>query len=173
MTSDTTTAPTASGIAADVRAGRSTAVDAVTEALLRIRAHDDDVAAFQVVRTDRALVEAAAVDARSDLGALPLAGVPIAIKDNVPVEGEPMRVGSTATSDAPQATDHPIVARIRAAGGVVVGLTRVPELCVFGATDSAFGITRNPWDLARTPGGSSGGSAAAVAAASPAAAAAA
>ena len=164
MTSDTTTAPTASGIAADVRAGRSTAVDAVTEALLRIRAHDDDVAAFQVVRTDRALVEAAAVDARSDLGALPLAGVPIAIKDNVPVEGEPMRVGSTATSDAPQATDHPIVARIRAAGGVVVGLTRVPELCVFGATDSAFGITRNPWDLARTPGGSSGGSAAAVAA---------
>jgi amidase len=56
------------------------------------------------------------------------------------------------------------VERIRAAGGVVVGLTRVPELCVFGATDSVHGITRNPWDLARTPGGSSGGSAAAVAA---------
>jgi amidase len=155
---------TAVGIADDVRAGRRTAVDAVTESLARIRSYDDDVAAFQVVRTDRALAEAAEVDARSDLGSLPLAGVPIAIKDNVSVSGEPMRVGSAATADVPQSEDHPIVARIRAAGGVVVGLTRVPELCVFGATDSVYGITRNPWDLARTPGGSSGGSAAAVAA---------
>ena len=57
-----------------------------------------------------------------------------------------------------------MVRRLRAAGAVVVGLTRVPELCVFGATDSVFGLTRNPWDLARTPGGSSGGSAASVAA---------
>lgn len=55
--------------------------------------------------------------------------------------------------------------RLRAAGAVVVGITRVPELCVFGTTDSTFGITRNPWNLALTPGGSSGGSAAAVAAA--------
>lgn len=163
MTTDTTTAPTAAGIAADVRAGRLTAVEAVTESLRRIRRYDDDVSAFQVVRTERALAEAAALDASGDLGELPLAGVPIAIKDNVPVEGEPMRVGSAATSAEPQVSDHPIVARIRAAGGVVVGLTRVPELCVFGATDSVFGITRNPWDLARTPGGSSGGSAAAVA----------
>jgi amidase len=74
-----------------------------------------------------------------------------------------MRVGSAASSEAPQSADHPVVERIRAAGGVVVGLTRVPELCVFGATDSVYGITRNPWDLARTAGGSSGGSAAAVA----------
>jgi amidase len=56
-----------------------------------------------------------------------------------------------------------VVARLRAAGAVVVGLTRVPELCVFAATDSGFGVTRNPWDTDRTPGGSSGGSAAAVA----------
>lgn len=165
MTADTTAEVgwTASGIANDVRTGRRTAVDAVTESLSRIRERDDDIAAFQVVRGERALAEAAAVDARADRATLPLAGVPIAIKDNVPVAGEPMRVGSAATGDGPQAADHPVVERIRAAGGVVVGLTRVPELCVFGATDSIHGITRNPWDLSRTPGGSSGGSAAAVA----------
>lgn len=164
MSESTTLGWTASGVADDVRAGRRTAVDAVTESLTRIREYDDDVAAFQVVRRERALDEAAAVDARTDRATLPLAGVPVAIKDNVPVAGEPMRVGSAATDDTPQSADHPVVARIRAAGGVVVGLTRVPELCVFGATDSVHGITRNPWDLARTPGGSSGGSAAAVAA---------
>ena len=166
MSEDTTIAAawSAAGIAEDVRAGRRTAVDAVTESLARIREYDDDVSAFQVVRRERALAEAADVDARADRATLPLAGVPVAIKDNVPVAGEPMRVGSAATDDAPQREDHPVVARIRAAGGVVVGLTRVPELCVFGATDSVHGITRNPWDLARTPGGSSGGSAAAVAA---------
>ena len=164
MSGSTTLGWTASGVADEVRAGRRTAVDAVTESLARIREYDDDVAAFQVVRRERALAEAADVDARADRAHLPLAGVPVAIKDNVPVAGEPMRVGSAATDDAPQPADHPVVARIRAAGGVVVGLTRVPELCVFGATDSVHGITRNPWDLARTPGGSSGGSAAAVAA---------
>ena len=164
MSGSTTLGWTASGVADEVRAGRRTAVDAVTESLARIREYDEDVAAFQVVRRERALAEAADVDARADRASLPLAGVPVAIKDNVPVAGEPMRVGSAATDDAPQPADHPVVARIRAAGGVVVGLTRVPELCVFGATDSVHGITRNPWDLARTPGGSSGGSAAAVAA---------
>jgi amidase len=75
-----------------------------------------------------------------------------------------LRAGSAATDGSPQARDHEVVARLRAAGAVVVGITRVPELCVFGATDSVYGVTRNPWDLERTPGGSSGGSAAAVAA---------
>ena len=129
------TAWTASEVADKVRSGRRTAVETVAESLARIRMYDDDVAAFQVVRGERALAEAAAVDARTDRATLPLAGVPIAIKDNVPVAGEPMRVGSAATDGAPQAADHPVVERIRAAGGVVVGLTRVPELCVFGATD--------------------------------------
>jgi amidase len=155
---------TATAVAEEVRAGRRSAVDAVSESLERIRDVDDDIAAFQVVRGAQALEEAAEVDVRADRGSLPLAGVPVAIKDNVPVAGEPMRVGSAATDDLPQSVDHPVVERIRAAGGVVVGLTRVPELCVFGATDSVHGITRNPWDLSRTPGGSSGGSAAAVAA---------
>jgi amidase len=99
-----------------------------------------------------------------DKASLPLAGLPITIKDNVPVEGEPMRCGSTASDPTLQPADHEVVRRLRDAGAVVVGLTRVPELCVFGATDSKFGLTRNPWNRSRTPGGSSGGSAAAVAA---------
>ena len=154
----------ATAIAAAVRAGTMTAREATEQALLRIEKDDLQVDAFQVVRAAAALSEADAIDARADKADLPLAGVPIAIKDNVPVAGEPMRSGTTASDPTPQSADHPVVARLRAAGAVVVGLTRVPELCVFGATDSDFGITRNPWDPARTPGGSSGGSAAAVAA---------
>ncbi len=156
-------ATTAVGIAADVRAGRSTARAAVEQSLARI----EDTAhlnAWQRVRVFEALREADEVDTRADRSTLALAGVPIAIKDNVAVAGQPRRNGSLATADAPQRTDHEIVRRLRAAGAVVVGTTRVPELCVFGTTDSSFGITRNPWDPDRTPGGSSGGSAAAVAA---------
>jgi len=151
-------------IADAVRGGRLTARRAVSEALARIEAANGRLNAYQVVRADAARREADEVDARTDRADLPLAGVPVAIKDNVPVAGEPMRVGSAGTSDAPQARDHEIVRRLRVAGAVVVGITRVPELCVFGTTDSTFGITRNPWNLALTPGGSSGGSAAAVAA---------
>jgi amidase len=90
--------------------------------------------------------------------------VPIAVKDNLAVAGEAMRLGTRATSDAPQPADHPTVARLRAAGAVVVGLTHVPELCIWPYTESALGTARNPWNPERTAGGSSGGSAAAVAA---------
>lgn len=162
--SATGTAPeTATEIAAAVRLGTTTARAAVEEALRRIDRHDGDIGAFQLVRRADALREADAIDAIGDKGGLLLAGVPIAVKDNVPVTGEPMRFGSLASDPQPQQNDHEIVRRLRDAGAVVVGLTRVPELCVFGATDSAFGITRNPWNRERTPGGSSGGSAAAVA----------
>lgn len=148
--------------AAAVRSGALTAVDATRAALARIDS-GARIGAFQVVRAERALAEAAAVDARADRSTLPLAGVPIAIKDNIPVAGEPMRDGSAATSPAPQSADHEIVSRLRAAGAIIVGITRVPELCVFGTTDSVYGVTRNPWNARRTSGGSSGGSAAAVA----------
>jgi amidase len=155
---------TAVDIAGAVRAGKMTARSAVEPALELIAKRDSAIGAFQAVRYERALAEADEVDARPDRAQLPLAGVPIAIKDNVPVGGEPMRSGSRASDAAPQPADHEVVRRLRAAGAVVVGMTRVPELCVFGATDSVFGITRNPWQRDRTPGGSSGGSAAAVAA---------
>ena len=92
-----------------------------------------------------------------------LAGVPVAMKDNIAVAGEPLRNGSLATPSGPATADHPVVARLRAAGAIIVGITAVPELCIWGSTDSPAAITRNPWDTNRSPGGSSGGSAAAVA----------
>jgi amidase len=162
--SDVATAPTATAIAAAVRAGHITARAATLDALAAIAERDPAIGAFQVVRGDAALVDADAVDAYERRADLPLAGVPIAIKDNVAVAGEPTRMGSSATSEEPQQADHEVVRRLRAAGAVVVGLTRTPELCVFGTTDSPFGITRNPWQREHTPGGSSGGAAAAVAA---------
>lgn len=155
---------TAVDIAAAVRSGTLSARRATEDALLRIERSQPVTNGWQVVRGEAALREADAVDARPDRGALPLAGVPVAIKDNVPVSGEPMRQGSQGSDASPQPADHLVVSRLRAAGAVVVGLTRVPELCIWGATDSAFGITRNPWDTSRTPGGSSGGTAAVVAA---------
>ncbi|WP_375481969.1 amidase [uncultured Jatrophihabitans sp.] len=158
-----TATATATQIAAAVRAGRTTARATVEAALGRIE-DSARLNAWQQVRVFAALREADEIDARPDRAELPLAGVPIAVKDNVAVAGEPRRNGSLATDDAPQPADHEVVRRLRAAGAVVVGTTRVPELCVFGTTDSSWGITRNPWDVDLTPGGSSGGSAAAVAA---------
>lgn len=156
-------ASTAIELATQVRSGAAKVDEVVADSLRRIHAGDARLGAFQLVRDATAMAEAAELASRTDLAQLPLAGVPVAIKDNVAVAGEPMRDGSVATSDRPQTVDHEVVRRLRAAGAIVVGLTRVPELCVFGATDSSFGITHNPWDLSRTPGGSSGGSAAAVA----------
>ena len=154
---------TATAISAAVQAGTSTATEAVTEALDRIADRDPALRAFVVVRRHAALAEAAALDDRPDRAELPLAGVPVAIKDNVAVTGEALRNGSRATSAEPVAGDHPVVARLRAAGAIVVGITAVPELCIWGSTDSPAAITRNPWNTDRVPGGSSGGSAAAVA----------
>jgi len=156
--------PTAVEIAAAVRAGTLTARAAAEAALDRIDASQPKFNAWQVIRREKALAEADAVDARADRGTLPLAGVPIAIKDNITVTGEPMREGTEASDPAPQTEDNELVRRLREAGAVVVGITRVPELCIWGATDSTFGISRNPWDPSRTPGGSSGGTAAAVSA---------
>lgn len=155
---------TAFETAGAVRRGELSARAATELALTRIAERDPALGAFRVVRHERALAEAAEVDARPDRAMLPLAGVPIAVKDNVAVAGEAMRTGSPGSSDLPQQADHEVVRRLRAAGAVVVGLTNVPELCMFGTTDSTAGITRNPWDPSRSPGGSSGGSAAAVAA---------
>jgi amidase len=154
---------TATRVAAAVRDGSQSAAAAVTESLRRIAERDPAVRAFVIVRAESALADAAAVDSRPDRATLPLAGVPVAIKDNVAVAGEPLRNGSVATPSGPATADHPVVARLRAAGAIIVGITAVPELCIWGSTDSPAVITRNPWDTNRSPGGSSGGSAAAVA----------
>jgi aspartyl-tRNA(Asn)/glutamyl-tRNA(Gln) amidotransferase subunit A len=96
----------------------------------------------------------------------PLHGVPVSIKDLIDVKGVPTRHGSAIFEDnAPAASDDVLVQRLRAAGAIVIGKSTTPEFGVKGLTDGpSFGITRNPWDLERTPGGSSGGGAAAVAA---------
>ncbi len=157
---------TAVEIAAAVRAGDVTAREVVAEHLDRIGKLNAELGAFVRVRPAEALREAEEVDRRADRGQLRLAGVPVAIKDNLPVSGEPMRRGSAAAPDAAaQDEDHPVVARLRAAGAVVVGLANLPELGIYPLTDSVFGIARNPWDRRRTAGGSSGGAAAAVASA--------
>lgn len=156
---------TAAATAERVRSGRLTAVDATREALARIG--DDAVHGWRVLRPEQALAEAAAVDGRSDRYSLPLAGVPIAIKDNVAVSGQRMLDGVSAACGAGlpvEETDHPVVKRLRAAGAVVVGLTRVPELCLWAMTDDAREVVGNPHRPGRTAGGSSGGSAAVVAA---------
>ena len=154
----------ATELAARVRAGELTAVEVVRAHLRHLADVDGRVDAFRVVRAEQALAEAAAVDASPQRADLPLAGVPVAVKDNVAVTGEVATDGSRAHVPAPATGDHPVVARLRAAGAVVVGITRVPELCVYSATDGPGTVTRNPWDTARSSAGSSGGSAAAVAA---------
>jgi amidase len=157
------TALSATELAARVRDGHSTALEVARAHLARIAARDPVLGAFQTVDPDRVLAEAGGVDARPDRFSLPLAGVPVAVKDNVHVAGYPTRHGSAATSSAPARRDDELVRRLRRAGAVVVGTTRMPELAIWGFTHSALGTTRNPLDLARDPGGSSGGSAAAVA----------
>ncbi|MEV6652972.1 amidase family protein [Streptomyces sp. NPDC051219] len=160
----TWTGRTAAEIAAAVREKRVTPREVVAQHLARIGELDGGIGAFRAVRGQAALAEAGELAARTDLDRLPLAGVPVAVKDNLAVHGEATRNGSAASSTAPADEDHVTVARLRAAGAIVVGLTNVPELCVFGTTDGVHGTARNPWDLSRTAGGSSGGSAAAVAA---------
>jgi len=154
----------AAELAALVRSGEARPTDLVRACLERIERLDPAIGAFQLVRADRALAEAEALERSGDLGTLPLAGVPLAVKDNLDLAGEPTRFGSRATPDTPAARDHEVVRRLRAAGAIVVGKTRVPELCIWATTDGVFGAARNPWNRERTPGGSSGGSAAAVAA---------
>jgi aspartyl-tRNA(Asn)/glutamyl-tRNA(Gln) amidotransferase subunit A len=154
-------------LAAAVRRGEISPVDTVTACLERLEHVEPRVNAFVHVCAERALGEARAMEAEvaacRDPG--PLAGVPLAVKDLEDVGGLPTTYGSVPFRDHVAREDSVQVARLRAAGAIVVGKTNTPE---FGYTaftrNLLFGVTRNPWNLDRTPGGSSGGSAAAVAA---------
>ncbi|MGW6378106.1 amidase [Rhodococcus sp. NPDC055112] len=144
--------------------GASTSVDRVRHSLDAIDASQPGLNAFRVVRREAALAEAAEADRRLAAGErLPLLGVPIAVKDDVDVTGEPTAFGCPGEFPAKTA-DSEVVRRLRAAGAVIVGKTNSPELGQWPFTGGSFGHTRNPWARERTPGGSSGGSAAAVAA---------
>lgn len=151
-------------LAAAVRSGERTAAEVVEAHLDQIAAVEHRLGAYvRVLRRD-ALDAAAAVDADPKRASLPLAGVPVAIKDVAAVAGWPTRHGSQATSARAAVVDDEPVARLRAAGAVPIGLTRGPELSLWGTSDDPDGTAVSPWDPTRTAGGSSGGSAAAVAA---------
>jgi amidase len=151
-------------IARAVRERRVTPEAVIRAHLDRIAEADPVIRAFQAVRADGALADAEALGRRDDLGTLPLAGLPVAVKDNIDVAGLPTRHGSAATPSAPARRDDELVRRLRQAGAIPIGKTQLPELAIWPFTEpAAFPATRNPWDLSRTPGGSTGGGAAAVA----------
>lgn len=146
--------------------GEVTAVAVVDATLARIEGRNPGLNAFSVVLADQARAAARELDdLRASSGTLgPLHGVPVAIKEEIDVEGCVTTFGSRANVTA-AGEDGEVVRRLRAAGAVIVGKTRMPEFGQWPFTESIDGgITRNPWDRSRTPGGSSGGTAAAVAA---------
>jgi amidase len=159
---DDTRFASATEIAALVRTGGASPREVVEAALRRIEALDPGLNAFIEVDGERAL---AAADGVTPGEGQPFAGVPIAIKGNVPVEGLCQNMASRFL--AGYRPDHSayLVRRLREAGFVIVGVTNLPEFGILPTTEPRHtGATRNPWDRERTPGGSSGGSAAAVAA---------
>ena len=157
---------TAIELADAVREGRASPLEVVDAHLKWIDTLDGSIHAFQVVRPDGVREEARALASRADLRELPLAGVPVAIKDNLEMAGYATRNGTLASAEEPAASDDELIRRLRQAGAVPLGKTTVPELCLWPFTETAaFGATRNPWNHDYTPGGSSGGGGAAVAAA--------
>ncbi len=155
-------------LADDVRSGAVSARDLTQHALDRIAALNPEINAFVAVDETRALEQAKAVDQMVATGVDPgpLAGIPLGVKDLEDTVGYRTTHGSPLHADDPVATrDSTHVARLRAAGCVVVGKTNTPEYAWSANTvNTLFGATRNPWNTAHSPGGSSGGSAAALAA---------
>ncbi len=148
-----------------IRDGEVSSVELVGVYLERIARLNPVLNAFRSVLDERVRLEAEQADARRAGGdRRPLLGVPIAVKDDIDLAGEPTRWGTNG-NDRPVERDAEVVRRLREAGAVIIGKTNVPELTIWPFTETAtWGATRTPWDLQRTPGGSSGGSGAAVAA---------
>jgi aspartyl-tRNA(Asn)/glutamyl-tRNA(Gln) amidotransferase subunit A len=147
--------------------GEVTSRAAAEACLDRIRRHDKSIHAFLRVDEQDALRQADAIDARKKRGEKigPLAGLPVAIKDILCTKGQPTTCASRILEHFVPPYDATVITRLRQADAVLLGRTNLDEFAMGGSTEnSAYGVTRNPWDVTRIPGGSSGGSAAAVAA---------
>lgn len=154
-------------IAKAVQSGERTARSVVEKYLANIEARESDIHAFNYVMRDEALAAADEIDARVAKGENvgPLAGVPVALKDNMCTRGVPTTCSSEILRDWKPPYDATVVTKLQEAGTVIIGKTNLDEFAMGASTEnSAFGPTKNPHDLTRVAGGSSGGSAAATAA---------
>jgi aspartyl-tRNA(Asn)/glutamyl-tRNA(Gln) amidotransferase subunit A len=158
---------TAADMASALAAKEISSVELTKQHLDRIASVDGKINAFLHIDNTGALEQAEAIDKKRASGEKlsPLAGVPIAVKDILAQKGIPTTAGSKILEGWRPPYDSTVVAKLKAAGVVILGKTNMDEFAMGSSTEnSAYGTTQNPWDLARTPGGSSGGSAAAVAA---------
>ena len=157
---------TAHQLLAALRAGHIGAVELTNAAIADIEARDGAINAVVVRDFERARLAAQEADAARARGEdRPLLGLPITIKESFDVAGLPTTWGLPGTTDIPVDRDAVVVQRLKAAGAVLLGKTNVPTMLAdWQSANPVYGVTRNPWDLSRTPGGSSGGAAAAVAA---------
>jgi aspartyl-tRNA(Asn)/glutamyl-tRNA(Gln) amidotransferase subunit A len=166
MTTDLTQA-TAAELGALYSAGKASPVETMTAVLSRAERVNSKLNALTRVDADPSLEAARASEARWRSGAplSPFDGVPVSIKELVRTAGWPLSMGSRLADKTPASEDAPVVSRLREAGAIVFAQSASPEYGYKGVTDSPLhGITRNPWNLERTPGGSSGGAGSAVAA---------
>ncbi|MBM3630307.1 MAG: amidase, partial [Alphaproteobacteria bacterium] len=157
---------TAEALGAAFAARRLSPVEAARAAIARIRRHDARLNAFALVDEEGALAMARESERRHAEGRplSPIDGMPTTIKGLSPVRGWPNQRGSRAVDPVPSIEESSPVVALREAGAMFIGLTTTPEFGWKGLTDSPLtGITRNPWNAGRTPGGSSGGAAVAAA----------
>ncbi len=154
-------------LAEQIRRGEVSATEVVEAHIVRIEQVNPSLNAVVIRRYDEARDEARAIDERRtrDESLPPLAGVPLTLKECLDLAGTPSTFGLTTRAGVLAERDDPYVARMRAAGAIVLGKTNVPQMLFYTETDNpVYGRTNNPWDQARTPGGSSGGEAAIIAA---------